>query len=84
MSDDNIRRFPIEKADRVLKLAKALSQVLAVADSDAPEDYLAALLLVQTSVQQAVMREAGPAALQRVLIAANEKRRRYDAIPSKR
>jgi hypothetical protein len=80
MSDDNVRRFPVEKVDRVIKLATAITQVLALADEDAPEDHLAAILLVQVALQQAVARECGPAELQRVLFAANEKRRRYDAV----
>jgi hypothetical protein len=80
MSDDNVRRFPVEKADRVIKLASAITQVLSLADADEPEDHLAALMLVQVAIQQAVSRERGIAELQRILIAANEKRRRYDAV----
>lgn len=80
MSDNNIRRFPTEKVDRVAKLAGAIIKVLEISDVDPPEDHLAALLLVQTAMQQAIMREKGPAELQRVLIAANERRRKYDVV----
>lgn len=77
MDDDNVRRFPLEKVDRVLKVANAVMQVLDLAEDVAPEDFLAAILLVQTAIQQGVSRMMGPGELQRVLIAANEKRRQY-------
>ena len=79
MSDDKVVRFPTEKVDRVIKLATALSQVLALSD-DSAEDQLASVLLLQVAVQQAISREKGPAELQRVLIAANERRRKYDVV----
>ena len=78
MSDNNIRNFPFEKVDRVVRLATALTNVLALSDNDAPEDHLAALLLVQTALQQTVARERGLGELQRVLLAAAERRRKYD------
>lgn len=80
MSDDNIRRFPVERVDRVARLASAIAKVLELSDVDPPEDHLAAVLLVQTAIQQGVMRARGPAELQRVLFAANERRRRYDVV----
>lgn len=80
MSDDNIRRFPVEKADRVIKLATALVNVLQLSDDAPPEEHLAALLLTQTAIQQAVAREKGMEELQRVLFKAADIRRRYEAV----
>lgn len=80
---DNIKTFPVEKVDRVVKLAKTLSEVLALSERP-PEDLMAALLLVQVALQQTIVEEGGPRELQRVLIAANERRRRYNAIWSKK
>jgi hypothetical protein len=77
---DKVTPFPTETVDRVCRLAGALVHVLQLSDVDPPEDHLAALLLVQTAIQQAVVREKGPRELQRVLIAANERRRRYEAV----
>lgn len=77
MTDDNVRRFPTETVDRVAKLAGAISKVMELSDADRPEDHLTALLLVQAAIQQAVMREEGPAGLQRVLVEANERKKRY-------
>jgi hypothetical protein len=84
MADDNIRRFPVEKVDRVIKLSQALVNVMQLAETDTPEDLLASLLLVQTALQQSIVRDKGPAELQRVLIAANERRRRYDVVWSRK
>jgi len=80
MADDNVRQFPVEKVDRVIKLAQALVNVIQLSESSPVEDDLAAILLVQTAMQQAIVREKGPAELQRVLIAANERRRKYDVV----
>lgn len=77
MADDNVIRFPTETVDRVAKLAGAMSKVMELSDSQTPEEHLTALLLLQAAIQQAVMRQEGPAGLSRVLLAANERRRRY-------
>lgn len=74
----NVKQFPTEVVDRVAKTAGAIVKILELSDIDPSEDHLAALLLVQTAIQEAVMREKGPIELRRVLIAANEKRKRYD------
>lgn len=84
MAEDNIRRFPVERVDRVIKLAQALVNVIELAEASTAEEDLAAILLVQTAMQQAISREKGPAELQRVLIAANERRRKYEVTWSKK
>lgn len=76
---DGPRRLPTERNDRVPKLANTLLQVIHLGEADTPEDVLTALLLVQAHVQHLVMREEGPAGLQRVLVAANERKKRYHA-----
>lgn len=75
--DDNVRRFPTETVDRVAKLAGTISKVMELSDADQPEDHMTALYLVQKAIEEAVMRVEGPVGLQRVLIAANERRKRY-------
>lgn len=84
MAEDNIRRFPVERVDRVVRLAQALVNVVELAEASTAEEDLAAILLVQTAMQQAISREKGPAELQRVLIAANERRRKYEVTWSKK
>lgn len=76
--DDNVRRFPAEKVDRVARLAGAISKVMELSDADTPEDHMTALMLVQAAIQQAVMRKEGPAGLQRVLVESNERRGKYE------
>jgi len=84
MADDNapnnVIPFPVEKVDRVIKLASAIAQLLALSDVDPPEDHLAALMLIQTAIQQAVSREEGPVALMNKLAKANERRRSYNVV----
>lgn len=74
----DIRQFPTEVVDRVARTAGAIVKVLELSDLDPPEDHIAALLLVQTAIQQAVAKEAGPLELRRVLHEAIKKKNRYD------
>lgn len=74
---DNVRKLPITRVDRVARLASAISKVMEVSECDSAEEHLTALMLVQSAIQQAVMKQEGPAGLQRVLVEANERRKRY-------
>jgi len=74
---NNVVRLPITRIDRVARLASAISRVMEVSECATPEEHLTALMLVQAAIQQAVARAEGPAGLQRVLIEANDRRKRY-------
>lgn len=74
----DIYKFPLTKVDRVPKLATALLRVVELSDAEEPEDQIAALLLVQAAIQQIVFKEKGYAELRRVVVAAAERRRRYE------
>lgn len=78
--EDNVLRFPLERVDRVAKLAQALYHTLTVPDGMPDAELLAALSLVQVALQQNIMREQGVAALNKALIEANERRRQYDVV----
>lgn len=73
-----VYKFPTEQVDRVPRLASALLRVIELSEMEAPEDHMAAILLVQAALQQTVCREKGYAEMRRMLIAATERRRRYE------
>jgi hypothetical protein len=75
--NDNVRYLPNVRVDRVAKLASTIVKVMQLSELNQPEEYLTALLLVQEAIQQGVMQEEGPAGLRRVLIEANERRKKY-------
>lgn len=74
----DIKQFPTEVVDRTAKLAGAIAKLLELSDADDPATHLTALILVQAAIQQAVLSEEGPAALNEVLREAVQRRRRYD------